>query len=204
MTEAGAGPLRTSRPGPGASRSWLGRGLVAGALVLVVLALVVIGYSRRDDQAATPSAASTSVASSAPTVTITPTTAPIAAGTVTGRLGYPSDFIPALAIYALPTSNTADGRYVTFNEQAGATAMGMTYTMRVPPGTYYFVAYRRDAPAGTNLAGGYTRFVTCGMQPPCADHSLIPVTVSTGQTVTDVDIRDWYLPQGQTFPPQPR
>jgi hypothetical protein len=190
------------------------RGVIgfAGVAILAgVLAVVVISALRGGPQAAAPGATPTATAfpttSPAATASVAPsaTTAPATAGTVTGKLGYPSDFIPALAIYALPVSNLSDGRYVIFTERTtGAPGGSVTYTMQVPAGTYYFVAYVRDTPVGSrNGAGAYTRYVTCGMTPACdANHDFIPVTVTAGQTNTDIDIRDWYRgPDG--YPPRP-
>jgi hypothetical protein len=185
-----------ARPNP-----WRAVVALSGVAVIVgVVAVAVIAALRNEAQVAAPPTASPMVT---PTAVGSATPAPVATGTVTGRLGYPSEFIPALAIYALPTNNTADGRHVIFTERTREAPGDVTYTMQVPAGTYYFVAYSREAPPGVTLAGGYTRYVTCGLQPPCSDHALIPVTVIAGQTVTGVDIRDWYLPPGESFPPRP-
>jgi hypothetical protein len=180
--------------------TFAGVAAIAGiALVAVILGLRGGQQAAGPNVSATPTATSAASASSAPTAT----SGPPALGTVTGRLGYPSDFIPALAIYALPTNNMADGRYVIFTERTGSAPAGsVTYTMQVPAGTYYFVAYGREAPAGNKNGGAYTKYVTCGMQPPCSDHTLIPVTVTGGQTVSDIDIRDWYAGQ-DAYPPRP-
>jgi hypothetical protein len=196
------------RPSP-----WRGVVAFVGVAVMAgLLALVAITSLRGEPQAAAspsataiPTATSATSPSAAPTASAPPTasSAPVALGTVAGTLGYPSDFIPALAIYALPTTNMADGRYVIFTERTGlAPAGSVTYTMQVPAGTYYFVAYGREAPAGTKNGGAYTNYVICGMQPPCSDHTLIPVTVTAGQTVTGVDIRDWYAGQ-DAYPSRP-
>lgn len=180
------------RPSP--LRGVLGFAGVA-AIAGVALVAVILGL-RGAQQAASPTASATPSATSSASV-------PVALGTVTGSLGYPSDFVPALAIYALPTNNLADGRYVVFTERSGVAPAGsVTYTMQVPAGTYYFVAYVREAPAGNKNGGAYTKYVTCGMQPPCSDHTLIPVTVTVGQTIGGVDIRDWYAGQ-DAYPPRP-
>jgi hypothetical protein len=187
------------RPSP-----WRGGLAFAGVAAIAGIALVVVILGLRGgQQAASPTATASPTASSAATVAPTATTAAPAVGTVTGSLGYPSDFVPALAIYALPTNNLADGRYVIFTERTGVAPAGsVTYTMQVPAGTYYFVSYVREAPAGNKNGGAYTKLVTCGMQPPCSDHTLIPVTVTAGQTITGVDIRDWYAGQ-DAYPPRP-
>jgi hypothetical protein len=92
---------------------------------------------------------------------------------------------------------------VIVTERTGVAPAGsVTYTMQVPPGTYYLVAYVGGAAAGNRNGGSYSRYVTCGMQPPCSDHSLIPVTVTAGQTITGIDIRDWYAGP-DAYPPRP-
>jgi hypothetical protein len=45
--------------------------------------------------------------------------------------------------------------------------------------------------------------VRCGMRVECTDHSLIALTVAPGQSWNDINIGDWYAPEG-TFPPRPQ
>jgi len=191
------------RPNP-----WRGIVAFAGTAAIVgIVAIAVILALRGEPQAAAPKVTASPVptSSAVPTGISTPVAppfvpiSPVASGTVTGALGYPSDFIPAQVIYALPASNPADGRYFVETELSRS---ALNYTINVPPGTYYLVAYTRDSPAGTTYGGAYTQYVKCGMVPPCNDHSLIPVTVTAGETVTGIDVRDWY--DGGHYPPRPR
>ena len=76
-----------------------------------------------------------------------------------------------------------------------------TYSIELPQGTYYAVAYpysadtyTAPAPGSPNLAGGYTPAVPCGLTVDCTDHTLLP-TVSA-------DPGDWYAPEG-SFPAMP-
>jgi hypothetical protein len=181
---------------------------VGAAAALAFVALAVIAGSRGGADVASPSTSVVPTATvaptgtKAPTATVAPTAAPVTTGTVSGKLGFPSDYIPALAIYALPVDNLSDGRYVVLTEEWRGVGPGGTYTLSVPEGTYYFVAYTRTKPnpqSGT-MSGGYTQYVRCGLQPTCADHTLVPVTVTAGQTFTNIDIRDWY---SRDFPPRP-
>jgi hypothetical protein len=131
-----------------------------------------------------------------------PSTAASSTGTVTGRLSYPSSFIPPMRVvfFSVPDGMA---RWVD-------TAMNQgTYSIELPQGTYYAVAYpfsadisTPPAPGSTTLAGGYTPAVTCGLTVDCTDHTLLPITVSAGQTVS-ADPGDWYAPEG-SFPPMPR
>ena len=62
-----------------------------------------------------------------------------------------------------------------------------------------------------NLPAAYTQWATrCSSSDPavpspprgpCAyDHSLVPVIVTAGQTVTYIDIVDWFGPHGRELP----
>jgi hypothetical protein len=122
-------------------------------------------------------------------------------GTITGSLSYPSSFIPSMRVAFF---NLTDGS-VSYTD----TGMNQgTYSIDLPEGTYNIVAYPYDAasytppaPGAPALAGGYTQAVPCGLLADCTDHSLIPVTVVAGQTIT-ADPGDWYAPAG-TFPSMP-
>lgn len=121
----------------------------------------------------------------------TPIPGPAAIGTISGQLSYPSSFIPALTIVAFDV-NSANHYFTTTNENQS------TFTLGVPPGSYYVVAYTLD---GT-ISAGYTQAVPCGLQASCTDHTLIPVNVIIGQTTNQVNPQDWYAPPG-SFPAKP-
>lgn len=112
-------------------------------------------------------------------------------GLISGELSYPSERIPALTIFATRIDN---GKSTYYSIETGEDQS--SYSIRVDPGVYYLVAYFGD------MAGGYTKFVKCGMSVNCQDHSLVPVMAAAGETITGVDIQDWYAPSG-TFPSQP-
>lgn len=108
------------------------------------------------------------------------------AGTIRGMLCYPSEYIPAMTIYA---RDTITGETIA-GEVPENTAQ---YELQVPgEATYQVFAWTADG-----LGGSYSRFVTCGMSVECADHSLIPVTVGAGQAVSGIDVCDFY---GGTVP----
>ncbi|MBI3379273.1 hypothetical protein HY029_00800 [Candidatus Gottesmanbacteria bacterium] len=112
---------------------------------------------------------------------------------VEGTLGYPAEGIPPLLVYAI---NANDKTKYNFVETAQNVS---TFQLEVDPGTYYFVAYPKG---NSKLAGGYTKAVPCGLSVSCNDHSFILVTVKAGETNTEVQVKDWYAPDG-TFPPKP-
>jgi hypothetical protein len=116
-------------------------------------------------------------------------------GIITGWLSYPSEGAPPMTVYAIRLDLNSM-RWVSVNTVANQTAYMIT---DLEPGIYAVVAYLQT---GGTLAGAYTESVHCGLTVECKDHTLIPVTVTAGDTVTGVDIRDWYAPPG-TFPPRP-
>ncbi len=117
-------------------------------------------------------------------------------GYITGSLSYPSEMIPSLRVVAW---NVADGSYSYIDTPANQ----FEYIIEVPVGTYYVVAYVLGGdgfPSG--LAGGYTQMVPCGLAYGCDDHTLIPVIVEAGVTVSGIDPGDWYGDPA-AFPPMP-
>ncbi len=126
-----------------------------------------------------------------PSSTISPTS-----GTITGQICYPSDMIPAMTAYFEET-NTHILTTLPIAEDQG------TYSIDLTPGTYHAYAWRD----GYSFGGSYSQAVPCGLNVSCTDHSLIPILVTAGETVSDVDICDWYgesgdvpLPPGVVLP----
>jgi hypothetical protein len=120
-----------------------------------------------------------------PTETPAPTATIQAAGSVSGRLGYPSEMIPPLRVVAF---NILTGEYYWQNTVLNQ----MNYRFdELPVGTYHVLAYLIDNPSRTFYAG-YSKFVTCGYQESCTDHTLVAVEVKVGMETTNVDPNDWY------------
>lgn len=115
-----------------------------------------------------------------------------AEGTITGSLSYPSEAIPPLKVIAFDARTEAP--VATVDTKAGQS----TYSLSVPIGGYYVVAYALDG----RLAGGYTLAVLCGLSVECTDHTLVPVGVAPGFAPEGIDPADWYAPEG-SFPPMP-
>ena len=137
--------------------------------------------------------------------TFTLTSEPLNA-TVTGKLSYPSEFLPPMRVVLFSLTN-GKAYFVDTAKGQGE------YSIDVPEGTYYLVSYLYEGIAGNTgqvdsytlgggpYAGGYTQMVPCGLAAGCDDHTLLPITVMGGQTVT-ADPGDWYAPEG-TFPLMP-
>ena len=120
-----------------------------------------------------------------PTETPVPTATVQATGSVSGRLGYPSEMIPPLRVVAF---NTLTGEYYWQNTVLNQ----MNYRFEaLPVGTYHVLAYLIDNPTRTFYAA-YSNFVTCGYLESCTDHTLVTVEVKAGMETTNVDPNDWY------------
>ena len=114
-------------------------------------------------------------------------------GAISSVVGYPSDYLPPMRIYAISTGGE---RHYTTRTRANQARFTIT---NVRPGTYHVVAYTDEAP-GT--AGGWSRAVPCGLRNTCRNHALIPVNVLAGSTTRGIRVADWYAGAG-VFPPEP-
>ena len=147
------------------------------------------------------------------------TSAPPAAGVITGRVVYDAGFIPAVTVYAINAADQARSFFVQrprFAEGQGPDDRATYSITGVAPGTYYVVAWRDSDPTATNQPGLYSQFVVRCVQPSLAgaslppecsnsrtgDHSLVPVTVRSGETVSRIDVGDWSYDQA-AYPPRP-
>ncbi len=111
---------------------------------------------------------------------------------ILGQLSYPSEGIPPLKVVAFDMITQAP--VASVETEAGQSS----YSLSVPDGIYYVVAYTLDG----QLAGGYTNAVLCGLSVECTDHSLLPVPAANGTATDGIDPADWYAPAG-SFPPAP-
>lgn len=111
-------------------------------------------------------------------------------GTITGELGYPGEYVPALYIVAFTLDN-GETRMFTTTEGQQTFSLG-----EIKPGIYAVVAYLKEDPT---FAGGYTKFALTDLSTKYNDHTLLQVPVVAGKTTTGVQLRDWYAPKG-TFP----
>lgn len=195
--------------------------LYAAGMAAVIVAALVIGLTLRDrnaSQVATPPSpvppTSTPVQASSPSITPSPvaTASPSPSaqlGAITGRFGYPSDFIPSVTVYAISTTDSRVWYSVDFpgfgNPPRPTLPPGTSqpsYTIAgVAPGEYWVVAYRNDR----NLPdpGYYSQNSICqraGQSSGCPDLALVPVTVLPGQTTTGIDVLTWGTPPGLPTP----
>ena len=116
-------------------------------------------------------------------------------GSISGTLGYPSEGIPPLEVFAINKAQpTKFFKVLTKQNQS-------TFTIEsIVPGTYVVVAFSQGA--GGELVGGFSKAVACGLSVECTDHSLVSVNVTAGKLSDGVAVKDWYAPAG-TFPSRP-
>jgi hypothetical protein len=205
-----------------------GAATVSAVVILVALAAAFALKELRQTPATVSPPSSTPTGSPSPSSAISAlpsATAPVAVatpvetGAISGRFGYPSDFIPPVTVYAISTTDQRVWFSVDFpgfgNPPRPTLPPGQTnanYTITgVAPGSYWVVAYRND---GQSVDPGlYSRRVACrtGGAPstcvPADDLSPAIVTVKAGQTTTGINIEDWVPPAGpgrpSSFPPRP-
>lgn len=122
-----------------------------------------------------------------------PTSTATGTGAITGRLGFPSEVIPPMSVFAIEVAGRGYYSTTTRMNQLSYTIAG------IPAGIYYVVGYLEG---NADSAGAYSQFVLCGIGATCNDHSLVPVQVKAGETTGGADVMDWYaLPN--TFPTRP-
>jgi len=205
------------------------RSLATLAAVLLILTVGVgVLYAVRSQDSGTrvyvpPSPTATVVtATSTPVTATAPATSapPTTAGVITGRALYPAGFIPALTIYAINTTDQTRSFFVQrprFAEREGPDDRATYSITGVAPGTYFVVAWWDSDATATTKPGLYSQFVVRCVQPSMAgvsplpaecnnsqtaDHTLVPVTVRSGEAVSRIDVGDWSYDRA-TYPPRP-
>lgn len=127
-------------------------------------------------------------------------------GKITGKLTYPSDYIPttmAVCVYAADGSS-AD-RYCSTDKASNLSRAGYafrvnyrtaSYQVQLPAGSYYLYATfpKGRAPVADyeNYKAYYNEFVRCGMSVECKSKRKIAVTVRGGRTTGGITLGDWY------------
>lgn len=162
------------------------RYVTAAAVAAVLVIAVLWSLGQRPNPVSAPPSASPAIASSTPTPSATPSSSatPTSAasssttiaqtGTITGQLGYPSEFVPPLTVYAISvndpnvwySTNTPFFGNFTRPTPSPTPSFAATwppagdgrYQLSLPAGTYYVIAYSNDTGLPKDLPAGYTRF----------------------------------------------
>jgi hypothetical protein len=113
-------------------------------------------------------------------------------GAVTGKLCYPSEFIPEMTLFFQELDSQEITKLATAENQG-------SYHIDLSPGRYVAFAYLNS---GSSFGGSYSNAVPCGLDASCSDHSPVQFDVKPGETMSAVDICDWYAPDA--IPPDPR
>jgi len=179
--------------------------LLVFALFLTACGTLEVGFERTatpDQAAATVAALATEnarLSAQATMLASTPTSTPLPAtptptpglGTVTGRICFPSERIPAMTAY-FQSINANQVIEMAIGENQPS------YSIDLPPGEYIAYVWMPDFVMG----GLYSEFVLCGLGADCTDHTPVPFQVESGRATNGIDLCDWYGQPGDVpLPP---
>jgi len=119
----------------------------------------------------------------------------LATASISGKLSDPAKTLPAMRVVAF---NLKNGAYYT----AEIRSSGRYQIDHLPAGGYHVVAYPITKTGSSDLIGGYSQAVLCGLSVNCTDHSLILIRVVDGAQVSGIDPIDFNAPAG-AFPQDP-
>lgn len=118
---------------------------------------------------------------------LTQTTLPY--GTIMGSLSYPSEYMPQLETCAINIETQES--YCTYKMIQGPNYQyGYGYQLQVPPGSYQ--VYSKINDEYEPYRAYYSKFITCGGEYTCTDHTPITITVTANETIRNIDPGDWY------------
>lgn len=160
------------------------------AITLAAVASISYLYGKMSNLNVQPSTSPAAQISQTP-LTSQPAASPVVKneGTITGTLGYPSEFIPKGRVKA---QNINTKQVTTVTVEGLINNVGTDkFTITVPPGTYYLKYEACADPNKPNdcLSGYYT---TNDGTAPNQPHDLISVKVKVGETVSNIKISDFY------------
>lgn len=127
-------------------------------------------------------------------------------GKITGKLTYPSDYIPTtMVVCVYAADGSANDRYCSSDKASNLTRAGFafrlnyrtaSYQVQHPAGSYYLYATfpKGRAPVADyeNYKAYYNEFVRCGMSVDCPSKRKIAVSVRAGRTTGGITLGDWY------------
>jgi hypothetical protein len=108
---------------------------------------------------------------------------------VDGAIGFPSEYVPAMQVYAREVDTLRLASLATRQDQTH-------FRFELPAGRYVFFAIP-DEPGAPEIYGAHTFYSDCLLRGPknvCGDHTLAVVAVSSGKRAINVKLDDWFLP----------
>lgn len=160
-------------------------------LFLTTACVPLVGNIDLAVQTSTPDSIPSPIAEEATTLP-EPTPMPTSAGTVNGRVCYPSEFIPAMTAYF---QQTPSGALTELSIAEGQ----LNYSIELAPGTYRAFTWTEKY----QIASAYTGYTACGYGNTCTDHTLLSFDVVAGQELSGIDICDGPYPVDQLPLPRP-
>lgn len=127
-----------------------------------------------------------------------PTLAVPSGAHLSGRVSYPSEYLPPMRVCALAAADP--GRAYCMQTAANRPH----YELHVPAGDWWLLAWPQDT-GSTGDPGLLSAASDClgagGID--CDEHQLLAVTVSDGERREALDINDWYYDPRAFPPPMP-
>lgn len=162
---------------------------VCARVLPLALAMLLPGCTPATDGAPSPTA------STAPESTPLPASA---VALVSGRLAYPSEYLPPMRVCAVDADDPGRGWCVETTEGTDR------YTLRVPAGRWWLLAWPQDTGTAGD-PGAHTDAVECiaAAEAGCDNHALRVVALAPGEQRHGIDIIDWYAPP-HSLPRPPR
>lgn len=115
-------------------------------------------------------------------------------GTISGQVGYPSEFMPSQKVCAV---NLSSQNTVCTKEIKGTLDpeySGRGYALELPVGNYHVYSRITEAGEYLQIDAYYTKFVECGMEVSCSSHEKVIVEVKADVVLNNIDPVDWYAP----------
>jgi hypothetical protein len=108
---------------------------------------------------------------------------------IDGTIGFPSEYVPAMQVYARDVDTSHLASLATRQDQ-------IHFRFELPVGRYVFFAVP-DEPGAPEIYGAHTSYSDCLLRDPkgeCSDHTLAIVALSAGRRAVNVKLDDWFLP----------
>ena len=116
-------------------------------------------------------------------------------GTIKGKVGFPSEYMPSQKVCG---ENVSTNITICSEEIKGTNEPdfnGLNYTLELPVGKYFVYAKVTDQSDNFyNEKAYYTDFVVCGLDVSCTSHKYVVVEVGLNTQQTNIDPIDWYAP----------